>query len=647
MYYQIHTTKSEQGDDNNMMNDFSNQGNNSGSNNNGSGTNNGNNNTGNTGTGGGSIFTPNVPVPPPGMPLQSMPGSYDPMDMLINYNTEFKNAGTCQFRDKVIQQLLSVLIGKNKPNALLIGPAGVGKTKIVEDIAYRIANDDPLLPDKIKKYTIYELPLSNIVAGSGIVGQLEDKIKCVIDFIEDPKERAILFIDEIHQIANEHSSTYRTIAEILKPALARGKMKVIGASTLQEANDFMKNPALNRRFSRIIVDELTQEQTIQILINTKMSFLMHYNNKISLTDDVLAKIADYADQYRPVGSHRPDNAITLLDRVCGEAIVRRKKQEVEAANDPVLLAAIQSVPIIPITNSQIENTSKRLASGNSMPDVFNKDKLEAAFARIQGQSEVLTDIMHKLARNDLRLDSDNNRPLTMLFAGPSGVGKSEVAKIIAQEITGTKPIILNMTEYHSSASINRIIGAPPGYAGSDSHMELPFDSLESNPYQTILLDEMDKADESVQTLFYQAFDEGVMKTNQGKEINFSKAIIIITTNAGNMSVAKPLGFDTTDTPKTMKPDVKMLSKYFPLALLNRIKNKYTFNPISKDVYKSIMVNIYTDKLNQIRNRNLRIQLPDMIPDDVLEQMVKDTYVEEFGARPAYDAVMGYIEDQAL
>lgn len=614
-----------------------------------SGSNNGNNNTNNNGSGGGSIFTPTPTPPPANYPQGYMPPTYDPLDMLIDYNDLFKNTGTCQFRDKVIQQLLGVLIGKNKPNALLIGPAGVGKTKIVEDIAYRLANDDPILPDKIKKYKIYELPLSNIIAGSGIVGQLEDKIKCVIEFIEDPKERAILFIDEIHQIANEndHGQTYQKIAEILKPALARGKMKVIGATTLQEANDFMKNPALNRRFSRIIVDELTQKQTIQILIDSKTDFLLHYNNKISLSDDILATIANYADEYRPVGSHRPDNAITLLDRVIGDAIVRRKKQEVDAANNPAILSAIKSSPIIPITTAQIENTSKRLASGNSMPEVFNKDSLINAFSRIEGQDDVLSNIMQKIACHQLCLDTENNKPLSMLFAGPSGVGKSEVAKIIAQEITGTKPIALNMTEYHSSASINRIIGAPPGYAGSDSKMELPFDSLESNPYQVILLDEADKADESVQTLFYQALDEGIMKTNQGKEINFSKAIIIITTNAGNLSTAKPLGFNQDNNVKTIKPDVKMLSKHFPLAFLNRITNKYTFNPIGKDVYRSIIQNLYSTKLNQIRNKNPRIKLPDMIPDDELDQMVTDTYIEEFGARPAYDAVMGYIEDQAL
>lgn len=596
--------------------------------------------------------TPPQQPPNTGGMTPMMPGmgmgttSYDPMEFLIDYNEEFKNAGTILFRDNVIQQILGVLIGKSKPNVMMIGPAGVGKTKIVEDIAYRLATDDPILPDKIKKCKIYELPLANIVSGSSFVGQVEEKIKTVIDFIEDPKERAILFIDEIHQLSNSSAPTYQKIAQLLKPELARGKMRVIGATTLQEANDIADDPALNRRFSKIIVDELTQTQTIEILKQAKVGFLMHYNNKISLNDDVLTNVAELADQYRPAGSHRPDNALTLLDRTIGDAIVKRKKQEVAAANDPVILASIQANITIPITKRQIENTAKKLASGNSMPEIFDKDKLKDALMRIQGQQAVTDDIVKQMARHNLNLDRENIKPLSMLFIGPSGVGKSEVAKIIAKEITGTKPITLNMTEFHSSASINRIIGAPAGYAGYDSHAELPFDSLESNPYQVILLDEIDKAHNAVQTLFYQVLDEGTMKTNRGKEINFSKCIIIATTNAGNMSIAKPLGF-AHDTNEKAKFDITAMAKHFELALLNRLKNKYTFNPISKDIYKSILIDLYKTKLNQIRSTHPRIQLPDDIPDDVLEEMIKDTYVEEFGARPAYDAVMGYIEDQAL
>ena len=209
---------------------------------------------------------PNGPTGIPGVPglFPGMDaGSVDPMELLIDYNQQFKTAGSTLFRDEVVQQTLSVLIGKNKPNAMLVGPAGVGKTKIVEDIAYRLANDDPLIPDKLKGCVVYELPLSNVVSGSSLVGQLEEKVLAVVEFVEDPANKAILFMDEIHQLVSSTSPTYQKVAQILKPALARGKMRVIGATTTQEAKDMMDDPAFNRRFSKIIVDELTKAQTVQ------------------------------------------------------------------------------------------------------------------------------------------------------------------------------------------------------------------------------------------------------------------------------------------------------------------------------------------------------------------------------------------------
>lgn len=574
-------------------------------------------------------------------------GDIDPLEYLIDYNQKFKNAGQTLFRGQVIKQTMAVLIGKTKPNAMLIGPSGVGKTKIVEDLAYRLANNNPSIPDQLKGFTIYELPLSNIVANSGIVGQLEEKVKAIVTFIEDKQNKAILFIDEIHQLADTHSTIYQKIAQILKPALARGDMRVIGATTLQEAKDLKNDPALDRRFSPLIVDELTQDQTIEILKHVKTSYLTHYHNAIVLNDQVLTTIMQYADRFCPANSHRPDNALTLLDRVIGDAIVTRKHQEAKLANDPAQLQILRSAYPIPITDKRIEQTAKKLASGNSMPESFDKQKLINALSRIQGQDEAIADIIKQLTKHSLRLDDTNNKPLSMLFVGPSGVGKTEVTKIIAEQITGTKPIVLNMTEYHSPASINRIIGAPAGYVGSDSHAELPFDTLESNPYQVILLDELDKCDRAVQTLFYQAFDEGTIKTNSGKEINFSKTIIIATTNAGHMSTAKPLGFTTEQKKTSYECDIKELGKYFNLALLNRIKHRYTFNPIDKPTYGEILKDLYKTKSQQIQKTHPRIQLTDTIPDDILKRMIEDTYVEEFGARPAYDTIMEYIEDQAL
>lgn len=586
-----------------------------------------------------------VPVPPVGLCSSSGGGQVDALEYVINYNDKFKQAGYCLFRDEVIQQTLAVLISKNKPNALLVGSAGTGKTKIVEDIAYRIANDDPLIPDKLKGSTIYELPLSNIVAGSGIVGELEEKIKAVIDFMSDPKNKAILFIDEIHQLVGG-SQTYEKIAQILKPALARGEIRVIGATTLQESQNLTDDPALNRRFTRIIVDELTREQTIEILKAAKSGFFKHYSNKVTISDDVLESCAILADEYRTPGSHRPDNALTLLDRSIGEAIINRCIMEEKAKNDPALLQAIKSVPLIPITEKQIKTTAVKLMTGNHKKDDLNIDSLKEKLSAIKGQDNIIEKLVKILRRNDMSL-FPKTAPLTLLFAGTSGVGKTEVTKIIAKELTGVKPIILNMAEYHSPAAINRIIGAPAGYVGYSSNAELPFDCLESNPYQVILLDEFEKCDKSVQRLFMSAFEEGYIETAKGKTVDFSKSIIIATTNAAHKSLSSSLGFTTTKSEKSKTTTVKELSAWFDTELLNRFKEIMTFNELTESDYREVVINIYHTEVARIRAEKHHITLPDDIPDDDLSEIIKNTYVPDFGARPAKSAVREYIESQVI
>lgn len=610
-----------------------------------------------TGTGG----DPNGPGGVNGIPTGGMPngmptgvpgidlGVIDPKEILIDYNKKFVAAGPTLFRDEVIQQTLGVLIAKNKPNAMLVGPAGVGKTKIVEDIAFRLATDDPLIPDKLKGLTIYELPLSALVSGSSLVGQLEEKTLAVIEFLKDPANKAIVFIDEIHQLVSASSPTYQKIAQILKPALARGEMRVIGATTTQEAKDLMDDPAFNRRFSKIIVDELTKQQTVQILIAAKAGFMAHHNHKIALNDDILGTVVDLAEQYRPAGSHRPDNALTLLDRAIGDAVVSRKKQEILLSADPAnaaALAALKAIKQIPITERQVRQTAIKLATGNSKPETLDVDKLKAALTAIKGQDSILDHLIRELRKHEMNL-MPSNQPMTMLFIGPSGVGKTEVTRIIAKELTGCEPIILNMTEYNSSASVNRIIGSAAGYVGSDSHAELPFDSLESNPYQIILLDEFEKCDEAVKKLFMQVFDEGTLKTNRGNTVDFSKAIIIATTNAGYTVHKNTLGFSGAGAQTPVKTAIRDLSQFFDIALLNRFKDHITFQPIGRDVYRDILSAKYHSMLEAIRSGHSHVTLPDDIPDTDLDRMVEETYVPEFGARPARKAVEDYIYDQVL
>lgn len=614
-----------------------------------------NNGTGNNNTGG------NGQIPPGIIMQQSNAGgsSIDPLELLIDYNMQFATAGTVLFRDGVIQQAIGAMLGKNKPNILLVGPAGVGKTKIAEDIAYRLSSNDTLIPDALKGYTIYELPLANIVSGSNYVGQVEEKIKAVIDFAEDPKTKVILFIDEIHQLVNESStSSYTKIAQILKPALARGLIHVISATTTQEAKDLADDPAFNRRFTKIIVDELTQEQTTEILFSAKAGFISHYKNKIQINDDTLKTVTMLADEYKPAGSHRPDNALTLLDRAIGDAIITRKVQEIKAraSGDQTIIQALNAITIIPITERQIKTTAIRLATGNSKPEEVNYNSLTDDLSRIKGQNDILEKLTRILKEHECPLyhfdatDGAKNKPETLLFIGPSGVGKTEVTKIISKYVSGTKPIILNMTEFKASNSINRIIGAPAGYVGYDSHSELPFDTLSTNPYQVILLDEFEKCHPAVQTLFMQAFDEGYITTSRGEIIDFSRTIIIATTNAGHTTKTKKLGFSSivgSNEPEDVKTDISDLSKWFDIALLNRFNHQLTFHEIGEDVYKEILQNTYKRDVKRILTTHPRTQLLPEIPDDELDQLVKDTYVPEFGARPAAATIKKYVLNQVL
>jgi len=598
---------------------------------------------------------------PPSAPIMVSPFSSSndgnpALELLVNLNDECKNSGTILFRDNVIRQTLSTLICKNKPNALLIGAAGVGKTKIVEDIAYRLANDDPLVPDKLKGFTVYELPISNIMSGSSLVGQLEQKTKDVIDFASDPKNKVILFIDELHQIVGggHNNDHYQKIAQILKPALARGSFHCIGATTLQESTNLFEDPAFNRRFSRIIVDELTQAQTTAVLQHSLIGYLNHYENKFTISDAALEAIVPIADQYVSIGSHRPDNALTLLDRAIANELLARKIKEAELTSklsdpDPTIvqaaqqaLVALNSMAYVNITESKIRNTAIRMMKGNAEQEAIDFDILRQNLTHIKGQDDVIDKIL-KVIRNHDRGLFPTKKPATFLFAGTSGVGKTEITKIIAKTITGKKPIILNMTEYSHSSAISNIIGSNIGLVGSDSKAELPFDCLESNPYQIILLDEFEKAHKEVQRLFMRVFDEGLLQTNRGTTIDFSKAIVIATTNAAHKEVKKSLGFGEKRS-SHKSTEIEELKRWFDTELINRFEHIISFNTISVDTYIDIIKDIYASESARIAKMSHSFNLKPEIDDADLQKM-RDEYIEDFGARPAFNIVREYIENQ--
>lgn len=577
----------------------------------------------------------------------TLTGSSDINDMLINYNETYKSATPALFRDEIVTQTMSIISSSRKPNALLVGPAGVGKTAIVEEIARRIANKEASVPPQLANTTIYELPIATLVAGAGVVGDLENRITEIIKFAQDANNDALLFIDEIHLIADSNNTTYAKIAQILKPAMARGYIRVIAATTMGEAKKLDDDPAFKRRFSSVIVDELTREQTRDILDIVLPGMLTHYQNKVTVAPDVLDEIVMTADRLMSTG-HRPDTAITLLDRALSHSVISHHAaiQEALASGNTTSAQMLQQITHIPLTAKRLNTIAMLLVTGQSQPPHLDVTALQTELSRLRGQEEVLPRIVDALRRRELNI-FPSTRPTSWLFAGASGVGKSETATIISSMVTGQKPIILNMAEYHDSASINRIIGSPTGYVGSDSAKERPFDTLASNPYRVIVLDEFEKADMSVQRLFLSALDTGEIQMANGPAVDLSRCIVIATTNAGRQKLSgSQMGFGDHKHSMSKQSLTKELQKSFDAELLGRFDDLIAFMPLGADDYAQILRDEYDRQVKRICAERPDLSF-DPIDDDTIARLVDETWLVDQGARPAIRAIRALIEDMLL
>ena len=600
-----------------------------------------------TDIGGGGSGSSGPSVPLSALFGPTLTGGSDINDMLINYNETYKSATPALFRDEIVTQTMSIISSSRKPNALLVGPAGVGKTAIVEEIARRIANKEASVPPQLANTTIYELPLATLVAGAGIVGDLENRITEIIKFAQDANNDALLFIDEIHLIADSNNTTYAKIAQILKPAMARGYIRVIAATTMGEAKKLDDDPAFKRRFSSVIVDELTREQTRQILDIVLPGMLTHYQNKVTVAPDVLDEIVMTADRLMSTG-HRPDTAITLLDRALSHSVISHHAaiQEALASGNTTSAQMLQQITHIPLTAKRLNTIAMLLVTGQSQPPHLDVTALQTELSRLRGQEEVLPRIVDALRRRELNI-FPSTRPTSWLFAGASGVGKSETATIISSMVTGQKPIILNMAEYHDSASINRIIGSPTGYVGSDSAKERPFDTLASNPYRVIVLDEFEKADMSVQRLFLSALDTGEIQMANGPAVDLSRCIVIATTNAGRQKLSgSQMGFGDHKHSVSKQSLTKELQKSFDAELLGRFDDLIAFMPLGADDYAQILRDEYDRQVARICAERPDLSF-DPIDDDTIARLIDETWLVDQGARPAIRAIRALIEDMLL
>ena len=589
----------------------------------------------------GSRYQPN-PNPGPTIP-----------DSLLNFNDRYKNKSNCKFREDVIDQTLSVLIGQEKPNPLLIGEAGVGKTKIAEELAHRLANNHVTIPDLIKGSVIFGFQPSNLVAGTGIRGQLEEKVKELLEFASDKKNKAILFIDEIHMLFSGDPS-YEQISQILKPALSRGDIKVIGATTMSEAQKLYKDPAFERRMQSVIVNELTEDQSLEILESIAPTTSSRYNT-IPLTTDLLRFMVDMSQKYSNGKSHQPDASVTLLDRVCAQLHVKRKRDIENAKNpntgNPQLLQILQTTPIV-VNETNIEGIAVSLLRGHASNPTVDYDEATTEIKEtVLGQDEQIDFVMSKIKGRSLGL-FETTKPLAFLWAGNSGTGKTELAKQLAKRIVDTELIIINMNELSESHHTARLIGAPAGYVGYDSMQELPLDPLKTNPYRVILLDEFEKAHREVRRLFMSALDEGYMKTARGERIRFDKAIIIATTNEGFSNKKEPVvGFGQQIVKESnLNATLDRFGDTFEPEILNRFQNNIVgFNDITKEVYATILQNVYKKRLEYIATKKpkYRKRFADELDETTLQTLVDQSYVKKFNARPSQATIDNYIESQII
>lgn len=573
-----------------------------------------------------------------------MPGAYmagggddtDIPDYLINYNERFADASPALFRDRQIDNLMTVLISRDKPSALLTGAPGTGKTKIVEDVARRVANADPSIPKTLRETTIYEVVTTALVSDTGVVGTMERRVQDLISFATD--NDVVLFIDEMHVLFNRSNHQLYTLTQALKPAMARGDIRIIGATTSNEAKTIYTDPAFKRRISEVIVPELDRAQTQTIVEMARSAYVDHYNTPMLVSDEVCQDIVECADTTLGTTIHRPDSAVTLLDK----SLARLSMMHAQM----VASGACTEDRLLPLTRTIVADTASTLVNPSGDEVRFNRVALRNDLRAIKGQS-CIDDVYQLIVRDQLAV-FPRTKPLSMLFAGPSGVGKTETARIIARHVSNSEPIVLNMANYSEKHNFSALTGSSPGYVGYDSHQERPLDALLSNPHQVIVLDELEKAHPSIHAKFLSALDTGVFDYSDGTVVDMSKAIIVATTNAAKkeLSTTGSFGFARGDEPSTANDPDKLthtLSQHFATEFLGRFNLLIGFSPLSRQVYGDIINDAYLRAYADVDARYHQY-LPDQLPDEDHRHLIDTTYQAHLGARPARRAVSTYIED---
>lgn len=575
-------------------------------------------------------------------------------------------------RNKEIQETAEILARRTKNNPVLVGDAGVGKTAVIEGLAQAIINGD--VPAAIKNKEIISIDISSLEAGTQYRGSFEENIQNIIKEVKETGN-IILFFDEIHQILGAGStggdSGSKGLADILKPALSRGELTVIGATTQDEyRNTILKNAALARRFNEVKVNAPSAQDTFNILMGIRNLYEQHHN--VVLPDSVLKAAVDLSIQYIPQRS-LPDKAIDLIDMTAAhlaaqhpvtdlkslekEIAEQRDKQE-KAVNTEDFEEALKVKTRIEELQNQIDNHTEGQKVTATINDIAMSierltgvpvsnmgasdiERLKELGNRLKGkvigQNDAVEAVARAIRRNRAGFD-DGNRPIgSFLFVGPTGVGKTELAKQLAFDMFGSKDAIvrLDMSEYNDRTAVSKLIGVTAGYVGYDDNSNTLTERIRRNPYSIVLLDEIEKADPQVITLLLQVLDDGRLTDGQGNTINFKNTVIIATSNAGFGNEAF-----TGDSDKDLKI-MERISPYFRPEFLNRFNGVIEFSHLSKDDLSEI-VDLMLDEVNQTIGKK-GIDL--VVDENVKSHLIDLGYDEAMGVRPLRRVIEQEIRDR--
>ena len=574
-------------------------------------------------------------------------------------------------RNKEIQETAEILSRRTKNNPVLVGDAGVGKTAVVEGLAQAIVNGD--VPAAIKNKEIISIDISGLEAGTQYRGSFEENIQNLIQEVK-AMGNVILFFDEIHQILGAGSTGdgqgSKGLADIIKPALSRGELTVIGATTQDEyRNTILKNAALARRFNEVKVNAPSAEDTFKILQGIRDLYEKHHN--VILPDEVLKAAVDYSIQYIPQRS-LPDKAIDLVDVTAAHLaaqhpvtdvhaveheIEEEKTKQEEAAAKEDYEAALKAKVRIEELEKKIENHTedhKVTATINDVAESVERmtgipvsqmgatdiERLKDMGHRLQtkviGQDKAVEAVARAIRRNRAGFD-EGNRPIgSFLFVGPTGVGKTELAKQLALDMFGTKDAIirLDMSEYSDRTAVSKLIGTTAGYVGYDDNSNTLTERVRRNPYSIVLLDEIEKADPQVITLLLQVLDDGRLTDGQGNTVNFKNTVIIATSNAG-------FGYEANLTEDADKPELMdRLKPYFRPEFLNRFNAVIEFNQLKKEDLKKI-VDLMLDQVNKtLAKKEITLDVTEAAKELLMEQ----GYDKTMGARPLRRVIESEIRD---